>query len=75
LLAINSKNDPKNVHWAGSELDERDFVVSRINWNSKADNMRLIRDTLNLKVKDFVFVDDRADQREMVTASVPEVPR
>ena len=73
LLAINSKNDPKNVHWAGSELDQRDFVVSRINWSSKADNMRQIRDTLNLKVKDFVFVDDRADQREMVSASFPEV--
>jgi FkbH-like protein len=73
LLAINSKNDAKNVHWQGSELEESDFVLSRINWNSKADNMREIRDTLNLKVKDFVFIDDRADQREMISASFPEI--
>jgi len=73
LLAINSKNDPKNVHWAGSELDESDFVASRINWNSKSDNMREIRDALNLKAKDFVFIDDRPDQRDMVSASFPEI--
>jgi FkbH-like protein len=73
LLAINSKNDPRNVHWEGSSLDERDFVASRINWNSKVDNMREIRDTLNLKTKDFVFIDDRPDQREVVSASFPEI--
>ncbi len=73
LLAINSKNDPRNVHWEGSELDEADFVASRINWKPKADNMREIRDALNLKPKDFIFIDDRADQREMVSALFPEI--
>ncbi len=73
LLAINSKNDPKNVHWAGSSLEEGDFVASRINWNPKVENMREIRDALNLKTKDFLFVDDRADQLEMVSAVFPEI--
>jgi len=73
LLAINSRNDPANVHWRGSELTERDFVASRINWGSKADNIREIRDQLNLKPKDFIFVDDRADQRAIVSDVFPEI--
>ena len=34
-----------------------------INWDSKVANMRRLQRDLNLKLKDFVFLDDRADQR------------
>lgn len=30
LLAINSKNDPKNVHWNGGVLDEKDLFIVRL---------------------------------------------
>ena len=73
LLTINSKNDPRNVCWDGAVLTEGDFVHMQINWESKVANMRCIRDALNLKLKDFVFIDDRADQREMVRESIPEI--
>ncbi len=73
LLSINSKNDPKNVHWSGAVLQPDDFVAPRINWDSKAANMAGIRDELNLKIKDFVFIDDRPDELERMRNAFPEI--
>jgi FkbH-like protein len=73
VLSVNSKNDPKNVHWKGSVLGEDDFVCMQINWDSKVVNMKRIQENLNLKYKDYVFIDDRADQRQMVGEAIPEI--
>jgi FkbH-like protein len=73
LLSIISKNDPKNVHWAGAALQPDDFVAPRINWEPKTTNMAGIRDELNLKVKDFVFIDDRRDELERMRNAFPEI--
>ena len=73
VLAVNSKNDPGNVHWDGGLLNEGDFVNLQINWDSKVSNMRRIREALNLKFQDYVFIDDRADQLEQVGSAFPEV--
>ena len=73
LLTVNSKNDARNVHWNGAVLNQDDFVNLQINWDSKVANMRQIQQALNLKFKDFVFIDDRADQRLMVSEAIPEI--
>lgn len=73
LLAICSKNDPKNVHWRGGTLSDDDFVCQQINWDSKSANIRRISQILNLKTKDFIFIDDRPDERALVTAAMPEI--
>ncbi|WP_165220986.1 HAD-IIIC family phosphatase [Aquisphaera insulae] len=73
VLAVNSKNDPAMVHWTGGLLDESDFVALQINWDSKVTNMKRLRESLNLKYKDYVFIDDRGDQLEMVGTSFPEI--
>jgi FkbH-like protein len=73
LLAVSSKNDPRNVNWNGGELNEDDFVTAQINWDSKVLQLRRIADDLNLKLKDFLFVDDRADERAAIAAMIPEV--
>jgi FkbH-like protein len=73
LLAVNSKNDPNNVHWDGAELNQEDFVQLEINWDSKAVNMMRIQNSLNLKFKDFVFIDDRADERLLVKEANAEI--
>ena len=73
LLAVNSKNDAKNVRWDGAALSEDDFVHMEINWDSKVTNMMRIQKSLNLKLKDFVFIDDRADQRTLVKDAIPEL--
>jgi FkbH-like protein len=71
LLSINSKNDPKNVDFSGGVLTMDDFVAPRINWEPKAINMASIVDELNLKEKDFVFIDDRPDELERVQNAFP----
>lgn len=58
---------------ASALLNESDFVASEINWDSKCDNMGRIQKQLNLKTKDFIFIDDRGDQRELVSAVFPEI--
>ncbi len=73
LLAINSKNDPINVKWDGGVLHADDFVHSQINWDSKVTNIQRIAHHLNLKGKDFIFIDDRPDERAMVHMAMPEV--
>ncbi len=73
LLAINSKNDPKNVNWTGAVLTPDDFVCSQINWRQKTENLQAIASELNLKLKDFVFIDDRPDERAIVGEFLPEV--
>jgi FkbH-like protein len=73
LLAISSKNNPANVHWTGGVLSDADFVSAQINWDPKVLNMRRIANELNLKLKDFLFIDDRADERAMVADTLPEV--
>lgn len=75
LLAINSKNDSAKVVWQVEDgrLAIEDFVSRQINWEPKALNMRNIAEHLNLKEKDFAFVDDRADERAMVEAQFPAI--
>jgi FkbH-like protein len=73
LLAVSSKNDPANVHFRDCSLSADDFVCQQINWDLKVTNMSRIQQALNLKTKDFVFIDDRADERDMVAQTFPEV--
>jgi len=73
VLAINSKNDPANVHWQGGSLCDDDFVCAAISWDPKVQGMKRIQSVLNLKMKDYVFVDDRADERELMRLAYPEV--
>lgn len=71
LLAINSKNDAANVDFSGGVLGMDDFAAARINWEPKAPNMASIVEELNLKEKDFVFIDDRLDELERVQNVFP----
>jgi FkbH-like protein len=73
LLTIASKNDPANVRWNGASLQDTDFVSVQINWGSKTTSIKRIGEELNLKLKDFVFIDDRPDEREMVQLSIPGI--
>jgi len=73
VLAINSKNDPANVHWRDGTLSDDDFVCSAISWEPKVHGMQRIQAGLNMKIKDYVFVDDRADERELMHQVYPEM--
>jgi FkbH-like protein len=73
LLAVVSRNDPRNVHWTNGVLQSSDFVAEQINWDPKPTSIKRIAAELNLKLKDFVFIDDRADQLALVSSSIPEI--
>jgi FkbH-like protein len=73
VLAITSKNDPKNVHWRGGILTAEDFVASEIHWEPKAASMKRIATKLNLKLEHFLFIDDREDERELMQMAHPAV--
>ncbi|MDF2231836.1 HAD-IIIC family phosphatase [Albimonas sp. CAU 1670] len=73
LLATLSKNDPANVRWDGATLGDADFVHHNISWQPKALAFPRMEKDLNLKRKDFVMLDDRADERALVTETYPEV--
>lgn len=77
-LAIASKNSPevvkafwdKRVRW---HLDFDAFVVKKINWHRKSQNIREIAQLLNVGLDSVVFVDDNPREREEVKRSIPEV--
>jgi FkbH-like protein len=73
LLAINSKNDPKNVHWDGGRLDDDDFVYKAISWAPKINAFSEMKEALNLKIDSFIFIDDRPDELEMVRSQYPGI--
>jgi len=73
LLALVSKNDPKNVTWEGASLKSDDFVVEKINWDPKPLSIRRITEELNLLSKNILFIDDQQQQLEMVKSELPEV--
>ncbi len=73
LLAINSKNNAGNVSWDGAVLGDNDFACTRINWQTKAENIGEIAEEMNLNTNSFIFVDDRADERSMVSSVFPDI--
>ena len=73
VLAINSKNDPANIHWQGATLSADDFVCAAISWEPKVQSMKRIQEDLNMKMKDFVFIDDREDEIQLMRTMYPEV--
>jgi FkbH-like protein len=73
VLAVCSKNNATNVRWEEAVLGEDDFACTQINWDSKALNLNRIQNALNLKTKDFVFIDDRPDEWELVASAISDV--
>lgn len=78
LLGIISKNDESRIRelWVKimrGRIRLDDFVVRKINWNSKADNLQEILGEVNLLPRNVVFVDDNPRERAEIQAAFPEV--
>jgi FkbH-like protein len=78
LLGIISKNDESRIEalWDGIfrgrlRLDE--FVVRKINWRPKAENLEEILEEVNLLSRSVVFVDDNPVERAGIAAAFPDV--
>jgi FkbH-like protein len=78
LLAICSKNNEDLIietfsKRRGFVLNLKDFVIWRINWNSKPQNIREMAIELNLGTDSFIFIDDSPTERAQIEAEMPEV--
>ncbi len=78
LLVICSKNNEDEARAAleqhpGLLLRERHFAAFRINWQSKAENLRDLAAELNVGLDSVAFLDDSPVERSLVRAQAPEV--
>lgn len=78
LLVIVSKNEEAIVREAFSRRGEMklawdDFCAWRINWKSKADNLKSLAEELSLGLDSFCFVDDNPAERALVRELLPDV--
>lgn len=78
LLAVCSKNDPKKARLPFHKhpdmvLKLEDFAVFQANWENKPENLRQIREILNIGYDSMVFLDDNPFERQVVRAAFPEL--
>lgn len=78
LLAIVSKNDEQFIranwdHIVQGQIALSDFAALKINFRSKAGNLREILQELNLRPQNVVMVDDNPVERAAIEAGVPGV--
>ena len=78
LLCLCSKNDESDVLAVFDRrpdmiLKRHDLVSWRINWQSKADNIRSLAQELNLGIDSFIFLDDNPVECALVRSDCPEV--
>ena len=78
LLASCSKNNEEDIRevfeknrWMQLKWD--DFILHKINWELKTDNIVQIAAALDLGLDSMVFLDDNPIERELVRQSLPEV--
>jgi len=78
LLAIISKNDEQFIvsNWnkiVQGRIALTDFAVRKINFRSKAENLKEILHEVNLRPQNVVMVDDNPVERASIQAGVPGV--
>lgn len=78
ILTVCSKNDESDVLKVFREqsdmvLREEHIACFRVNWNTKAENLREIAATLNIGLDSMVFIDDSNFEVESIRNMLPEV--
>ena len=78
ILTVCSKNDESDVLKVFREqsdmvLRDEHIACFRVNWNTKAENLRDIAATLNIGLDSMVFIDDSNFEVESIHNMLPEV--
>ena len=78
ILALCSRNERVDVERLFAQRPElaislADFAAVRVDWNSKADNLRSIAAQLNLHPSAILFVDDNPAELARVAEAAPEI--
>lgn len=77
-LALVSKNNYETAIKAINKhpemiLKSKDFIISKINWKEKANNILEIANELNLTTDSFVFFDNSKFERENAKQRIPDI--
>jgi FkbH-like protein len=78
-VSLSSKNDESLVIKKWHDAVEppfvkfEDFLIPKINWTNKAENIQSILTALSLTARSAVFVDDNPVERESVRALIPGI--
>lgn len=78
LIGLCSKNNPEDVadvitRHPDMALKDDNIVISEVNWNDKASNLRVIAETLNIGLDSLVFVDDSDFEINLIKEQLPQV--
>ena len=79
LVALISKNNGPDIDEVFTTragdlvLSPRHLASRRVDWNSKADNLRAVADELNVGIDSFVFLDDNEVELDEVRQRLPGV--
>ena len=78
ILCVCSKNDEDKAREPFEKNPEMvlrldDFAVFIANWDNKADNIRTIKEILNIGYDSMVFLDDNPFERNLVRENLPEI--
>lgn len=79
VVTLASKNDESLVvkKWDDAVqppfVKYEDFLIPKVNWDSKAENIKSILSQLALTPKSALFVDDNPVERESVKSQIPDI--
>ncbi|MCW6080337.1 HAD-IIIC family phosphatase, partial [Clostridium sporogenes] len=78
ILAICSKNNYEDAievlrNHENAVLKEDDFIIKKVNWKSKSENIKEISKELNIGLDSFVFIDDSYFEREGIKELIPDI--
>lgn len=75
IVSKNNENDAKEIllNHPHMVLKPHDFVIQKINWQPKHENILQIADELNLGLDSMVFYDDSPAERKIVKDFLPQV--
>ena len=75
IVSKNNENDANEIllNHPHMVLQPNDFVIQKINWQPKYENILQIADELNLGLDSMVFYDDSPAERKMVKDFLPQV--
>jgi len=77
ILGLCSKNNEADVKAAFEELNMPlkwdDFLVKKVNWINKAENLKQAAEELSLGLSSFIFIDDNEFELQSINSLIPEV--
>jgi len=77
ILGLCSKNNEQDVKEAFDNLNMPlrwdDFLVKKVNWQNKEQNLREAAEELNIGLDSFIFIDDNEFELQSIRLILPEV--